>query len=81
MHHAIKPNAGEMWKHHRKCLNPTMHFKIVNTYYPTFNKWCQELVEQLAERANNGTSFDMFDYLDRTTLSMICGEMEYEILF
>lgn len=69
-------SRGDEWRHHRRCLNPTMHFKVVNEYYPIFNKWMQDLVERLAARANDGSSFDMFQYLDRATFCMICGKGE-----
>lgn len=66
-------SRGDEWRHHRRCLNPTMHFKVVNSYYPIFNKWMLDLVQRLAVRADDGVTFDMFDHLDRVTLCMICG--------
>lgn len=55
-----------------------MHLKIVNSYYPIFNKWNRKLVDQLQPHSN-GTSIDIFDFLDKATLCMICGKQEYDI--
>ncbi|XP_031634581.1 probable cytochrome P450 313b1 [Contarinia nasturtii] len=48
----------ELWKQHRRALNPTFSTKIMNTFIPTFNRKAGILVERL-ER-NIGTKFDIY---------------------
>lgn len=67
-------NLGDGWTHHRKCLNPTMHYTIINSYYPVFNRCIKKLIDQLNEQVNQ-PHFDIYDYLDKCTLTMICESL------
>lgn len=49
----------ELWKQHRRVLNPTLNSKIVNSFVPTFNRKASILVEQL-ERHYLNTPFDIY---------------------
>lgn len=49
-----------------------MHYTIINTYYPTFNRNNEKLVKQLAGQVDRGP-INVYDFLDKCTLTMICG--------
>ncbi|KAF2885100.1 hypothetical protein ILUMI_21103 [Ignelater luminosus] len=59
------------WKRHRKIIMPTFNQKILNGFVEIFSEKSKILVEQLQRVAGKGT-FDVFDYLSRCTLDIIC---------
>lgn len=48
----------EMWKQHRKALNPTFSTKVINSFIPIFNDKANILANQMDK--NVGTSFDIY---------------------
>lgn len=48
----------EMWKQHRKALNPTFSTKVVNSFLPIFNAKAKILTEQMERHV--GTDFDIY---------------------
>ncbi len=62
----------------RKMLTPTFHFKILEDFIDIFNKQSVVLVEKLKEAhrdmlANNRDRINIFPYVARCTLDIICG--------
>lgn len=49
-----------------------MHYKIINTYYPIFNKNNKKLIDKLANQVGKG-AINVYDFLEKCTLTMICG--------
>ena len=59
-------------------LTPTFHFKILEDFLDIFNKQSQVLVQKLAEahnemKVNNRDRIDIFPFVARCTLDIICG--------
>lgn len=48
----------EIWKQHRKALNPTFSTKVINSFIPIFNVKAKILADQMDK--NVGTSFDIY---------------------
>lgn len=68
-------SSGTEWKVHRKLLNPTIqNFKILNSFYPTFNRNMRVLVERL-EKYTSAETFDAYRMMEACSLDMICGEI------
>jgi hypothetical protein len=66
-------------------LTPTFHFKILEDFIDIFNKQSVVLVEKLKEAhqdmvANNRDRINLFPYVARCTLDIICGEF-FSFLF
>ena len=62
----------------RKMLTPTFHFKILEDFIDIFNKQSVVLVEKLNEAhrdmlVNNKDRINIFPYVARCTLDIICG--------
>lgn len=61
------------WKRHRRVIMPTFNQKILECFVDVFVEQSLILVEQLRKVAGKG-SFDIFEYVSRCTLDIICGE-------
>jgi Cytochrome P450 len=67
---------GEMWKNHRKLLNPCFIPKILDAYLPIFNDSSKVLVEKIAKMSNGNKMFDIEPLIHCCTFDQICGELE-----
>lgn len=54
-------------------LTPTFHFKILEEFSPIFNEQASVFVNVLNTKAD-GKAFDIFPYVTRCALDIICGE-------
>lgn len=59
----------ELWKLHRRILNPTFNKKIMNNFLPTINRKTQVLVHQLERHV--GTSFDIYRAVFKALVDVI----------
>lgn len=63
-------SGKELWKQHRRILNPTFNTKIMNSFIPTFNRKAKILVQQL-ERHHAGEPFDVYRPVFKALTDMI----------
>nr|CAH0102405.1 unnamed protein product [Daphnia galeata] len=63
-------STGTKWNKRRKMLTPTFHFKILEEFIQVFNEQSVVLVEKLNEKV--GQDFDIFPFVTRCTLDIIC---------
>lgn len=66
-------SEGEKWHLHRKLLTPAFHFQILDSFMEVFSTKSQILVETLENEAN-GHVFDVYPYINRCALDIICGK-------
>uniref|UniRef100_A0A1I7TS66 Cytochrome P450 n=1 Tax=Caenorhabditis tropicalis TaxID=1561998 RepID=A0A1I7TS66_9PELO len=64
---------GERWKSHRRLVTPTFHFAKLEGYLEVFNRETKIMMEILDEFAKSGETVDLFPYIKRCTLDVICG--------
>uniref|UniRef100_A0A1I7UF30 Cytochrome P450 n=1 Tax=Caenorhabditis tropicalis TaxID=1561998 RepID=A0A1I7UF30_9PELO len=64
---------GERWRTHRKLLTPTFHFAKLEGYLEVFNSESRILIECLEKYADSGATVDLFPYIKRCALDIICG--------
>lgn len=64
---------GDMWKAHRKFLNPCFSLKILQSYMPIFNEQSEVMMQNLAAKLD-GSIFNFYEFMDACTLDMICRE-------
>ncbi|KAK5975082.1 hypothetical protein GCK32_010046 [Trichostrongylus colubriformis] len=62
-------STNEKWFHRRKLLTPTFHFNILQSYHHIFVEQGEILVDLVAKEHS---FFDMFPYIKRCTLDIIC---------
>lgn len=62
-------SGKELWKQHRRILNPTFSTKIMSSFIPTFNRKAQTLVQQLERHVD--TSFDVYRPVFKALTDMI----------
>lgn len=68
--------AGSKWQSRRKLLTPAFHFKILEDFVVVFNEQSHILVDKLRRVASNEhNNFDIFPYVTRCTLDIICGAL------
>lgn len=65
--------AADQWRFHRKNLNPSFKYNVIQSFYPLFNKNMKVLIEKLNARAEHGR-FDLQNNLQSCAMDMICGK-------
>ncbi|TKR87436.1 hypothetical protein L596_011834 [Steinernema carpocapsae] len=65
-------STNEKWRSRRKMLTPTFHFNILTNFIPTFSKQGEVLVKQIERYADKEEEFDLFPYIKRCALDIIC---------
>ncbi|PIO73099.1 hypothetical protein TELCIR_04942 [Teladorsagia circumcincta] len=64
-------STNEKWHRRRKMLTPTFHFNILQGYHNVFVQHGEILVDLIAKEEG---FFDLFPYLKRCALDIICGK-------
>ena len=64
---------GNKWHERRKLLTPAFHFKILDHFIELFNEQSSTLVEILNEKAMRKETFNIYPYVTRCALDIICG--------
>jgi cytochrome P450 family 4 len=67
-------DGGVKWRAHRKLITTAFHFKILEQFVDVFESTGDILVQKLSKESGN-QSVDVFPYLTRCTLDIICGEI------
>lgn len=68
---AILRSTTEVWKFHRKIINPSFSSNILKTFVPQMNKACKLMIENLKTELNK-KSFNFYQNAVCCTLDMIC---------
>ncbi|KAK7792766.1 hypothetical protein R5R35_004879 [Gryllus longicercus] len=64
-------STGSKWKHHRKIITPTFHFKILEQFVEVFNNSGNVMIQKLKKEVNGG-EFDIYNYITLCALDSIC---------
>nr|QST15029.1 CYP4BY5 protein [Diaphanosoma celebensis] len=66
--------TGDRWRTRRRLLTPAFHFQILNSFFDVFNERSQQLVADLARRAQQqpGQAFDVFPVMGKCALDIVC---------
>ncbi|XP_005180619.2 cytochrome P450 4d8-like [Musca domestica] len=62
---------GKKWHTRRKIITPTFHFKILEDFLQIFNCQSMVLLDNLAEKADGKTPFDVYPLMSLYTLDII----------
>nr|QST15032.1 CYP4C33-like protein 3 [Diaphanosoma celebensis] len=65
-------STGSKWQERRKILTPAFHFKILEDFVHIFNEQSRVLVGKLREEAAKGEDLDVYPFVTRCTLDIIC---------
>lgn len=65
-------STGKKWKEHRRMLTPSFHFKILEGFIDSFNKYGNVLISKLEGEVGK-SSFDVYPYVVLYTLDVICA--------
>uniref|UniRef100_A0A182MYX7 Cytochrome P450 n=1 Tax=Anopheles dirus TaxID=7168 RepID=A0A182MYX7_9DIPT len=65
-------SKGERWHQHRKLITPTFHFNILDGFCDVFAENSQELVEYLQPHADTGTPVNIYPFIAKAALDIIC---------
>jgi cytochrome P450 family 4 len=64
----------QKWQTHRKIITPTFHFKILENFLEVFSEKSEILIRKLQKEVGS-QSFDIYPYINRCMLDIICGEV------
>ncbi|GFG29131.1 hypothetical protein Cfor_03845, partial [Coptotermes formosanus] len=59
------------WQLHRKMITPSFHFKILENFLKVFSEKSEVLVRTLQKKIGS-QSFDIYPYINRCSLDIIC---------
>ncbi|KAL5235096.1 hypothetical protein ACI65C_002506 [Semiaphis heraclei] len=65
-------SGNQKWHARRKLLTYTFHFKILETYIPTFNKHAQFLAKKLENMASNDQPVSVYNHMTLCALDLVC---------
>uniref|UniRef100_A0A1I7Y7R7 Cytochrome P450 n=1 Tax=Steinernema glaseri TaxID=37863 RepID=A0A1I7Y7R7_9BILA len=65
-------STGTKWKTRRKMLTPTFHFQMLEGYVEVFNRNSKILTQIIERYSNDGIEIDIFPYIKRCALDIIC---------
>ncbi|KAF8375561.1 hypothetical protein PRIPAC_81990 [Pristionchus pacificus] len=65
-------DTNEKWFGRRKMLTPAFHFNVLKDYQEIFSKEAQIMVDLLEGFADTGREVDLFPYVKRCALDVIC---------
>ena len=63
---------GAPWRRHRHVINPTFSAAKLKMMSPLINGSVNDVMEKLAEYANNDGEFNIYTYYKRMTMDVIC---------
>ncbi|CAI4221588.1 unnamed protein product [Auanema sp. JU1783] len=66
-------STNEKWKTRRRMLTPTFHFTMLDSYMKTFGIETDILIDCLDQVADTHEEIDLFPYIKRCALDIICG--------
>lgn len=58
--HGILFSSGDLWKRHRKMIDPAFNTNILRSFYPIFNSTAKSFIEKLKEKENK--EFEIYDF-------------------
>ena len=64
--------TADLWKVHRKLLNPSFNNRILQSFIPIFNQKSDLLINNFSKHVKKG-EFDVYPYFSQLTLDMICA--------
>lgn len=65
-------SSGEKWRRRRKLLTPAFHFNILHGFHAIQDEESQVFLEQIERFGETGEAFDIYPFLGRFTLDVIC---------
>ncbi|KAJ6636720.1 Cytochrome P450 4C1 [Pseudolycoriella hygida] len=69
---ALFTAPANVWRPHRKMLNSTFNFNVLNSFIPIFNEKANLMVNNMRKELGK-KEFDVSTYLFACTLDMVCG--------
>lgn len=65
-------SKGAKWHRHRKIITPTFHYGILESFCNIFSEKSKILIDKLDVHCGTGEPFDIFKYITRVTLDIVC---------
>ncbi|XP_055545981.1 cytochrome P450 4c21-like isoform X1 [Wyeomyia smithii] len=62
----------DLWKVHRKVLNPTFNSRILNSFIPIFTDCVDKMIKSIEKQWKPGQALNIIEFTSPCTLSMIC---------
>lgn len=72
----FSPFLGEKWFIHRKIITPTFHFSILESFCEVFSEKSEILVNRLKKYAGTGKPVDVYPFITKAAMDIICGKLK-----
>lgn len=63
-------SGGDLWRAHRKLINPSFYMKVLHSFQPVFNQKAQMMVQVMKKYLNTG-HFDVYHHMSSCTLETL----------
>ncbi|CAO1393073.1 unnamed protein product [Diamesa hyperborea] len=63
-------SGGDLWRSHRKLINPSFYMKVLNSFQPVFNQKAKMMVQVMKKYLNTG-HFDVYHHMSACTLETL----------
>lgn len=75
-------HSDQRWKKNRRVISPAFNLTTLADYFlGSFNDQNEKLVQKLQKHCDSNELFDIWEYIDTASFSIICGRLFYhEIL-
>ena len=64
----------DKWRRNRRLLTPAFHFQILENFFDVFDSNANIFCQQLEKIVGTGQEINIYPYLKRCTLDVICGK-------
>lgn len=71
--------TGNSWKIHRKFVNNTQHYSIINSFSSIFDEKIKMLIEKVKE--SDGKTVDIYTPIEAATADIVCSNHSQPIFF
>lgn len=68
--------AVDKWRKNRRIITSAFDTKLLEKFITIFDEKNRILMSNMKKEVNKSVTFDLFDYISRTSIDSICGKCD-----